>query len=89
MARWVGAEVLPGMLLELSKLSRGTGPVEAVARAYSCSGAIKRGRKLSRSEMASLVDELFATDDPYSCPHGRPTLIRIPLAELDRRFKRT
>jgi DNA mismatch repair protein MutL len=86
---WVGAEVLPGMLLELSKLTGGTGPVEAVARAFACSGAIKRGRRLSHGEMCSLFDELFATMDPYSCPHGRPTLARIPLAELDRRFKRT
>jgi DNA mismatch repair protein MutL len=38
--------------------------------------------------MQSLMDRLFATRLPYSCPHGRPTLIRIGLPELERRFGR-
>ena len=35
-----------------------------------------------------LLDELFALEDPYNCPHGRPTIIRLTRSELDRRFRR-
>ena len=50
--------------------------------------AIKDGDVLSQEEMNHLIDMLFATQNPYICPHGRPTFIRLPLAELDRKFKR-
>jgi DNA mismatch repair protein MutL len=38
--------------------------------------------------MQNLVDRLFATDLPLSCPHGRPTLIQFPLDDLEKRFGR-
>jgi DNA mismatch repair protein MutL len=60
-----------------------------VAKSFSCKAAIKAGDKLSEVEMRVLIDQLFATSMPYVCPHGRPVVIKIALAELDRRFMRT
>ena len=52
-------------------------------------GFTRRTEQLGPEEMTALVDELFATQFPLTCPHGRPTVIHIKLSELDRRFKRT
>ncbi|MFA5833111.1 MAG: DNA mismatch repair endonuclease MutL [Bacteroidota bacterium] len=60
-----------------------------IAKSFSCRAAIKAGEKLSEVEMRSLIDQLFGTSMPYVCPHGRPVLIKLSLAELDRRFFRT
>lgn len=60
-----------------------------LAKSFSCKAAIKAGDRLSEEEMRSLIDQLFATTIPYVCPHGRPVLIKVSLAELDRRFFRT
>ncbi|MBE0643164.1 MAG: DNA mismatch repair endonuclease MutL [Bacteroidetes bacterium] len=60
-----------------------------VAASYGCRAAIKAGDKLSAAEMQTLIDQLFATSNPYVCPHGRPIVIRLQLDELDRRFGRT
>jgi DNA mismatch repair protein MutL len=58
------------------------------AAAFACGAAIKAGQKLSQEEMNALVNSLFAVKNPYICPHGRPTLVRISLEELSRRFLR-
>jgi len=47
------------------------------------------GEPLTLPEMQNLVDQLFATDTPLSCPHGRPTLIQFSLSELEKRFGRS
>ena len=60
-----------------------------IAKSYSCKTAIKTGDRLSEIEMRSLIDQLFATSNPYVCPHGRPIVIKISLEEFDRRFGRT
>jgi DNA mismatch repair protein MutL len=56
---------------------------------YACHAAVRAGEPLTLPEMQNLVDRLFATDTPLSCPHGRPTLIQFSLAELEKRFGRT
>jgi len=61
---------------------------ERVARSWACRGAIMTGDKLSTEAMNALIDQLFATTNPYFCPHGRPTMITISLDELDKRFER-
>ncbi|HUI09780.1 MAG TPA: DNA mismatch repair endonuclease MutL [Bacteroidota bacterium] len=60
-----------------------------LAKSYSCRSAIKAGDPLTEEEMRSLIDQLFATQMPYVCPHGRPVVLRISIEELDRRFGRT
>ena len=62
--------------------------MEKVAAAYACKNAIKSGELLSQVEMHNLMDQLFACETPFFCPHGRPVIITIELEELDRKFKR-
>ena len=62
---------------------------ERIAKSLACKGAIKAGQPLSRPEMEELVDRLFATDLPGHDVHGRPTILRLTLDELARRFGRT
>ncbi len=64
-------------------------PHEKIAAAFACKNAIKSGEKLTQKEMASLVDQLFATREPYFCPHGRPVIVTLNLEEIDKKFKRT
>ena len=49
---------------------------------------MKAGDTLNEQEMGQLVNELFATEKPFFCPHGRPTVVRVPLGEIERRFGR-
>ena len=58
------------------------------AAAFACGSAIKAGQKLSQEEMNTLLNTLFSAENPYICPHGRPTLVRISTDELSRRFLR-
>ena len=62
---------------------------ERIAKSLACKGAIKAGQSLSRPEMEELVDRLFATELPGHDVHGRPTILRLTLDELARRFGRT
>ncbi len=60
-----------------------------LAKSFSCRNAVKTGERLQTQEMLSLIDNLFACQMPYVCPHGRPTVIRLTTEELDKRFSRT
>jgi DNA mismatch repair protein MutL len=61
---------------------------ERIAKSMACKGAIKAGQPLSSQEMNELFDRLFATELPGHDVHGRPTIIRLSIEELDRRFRR-
>lgn len=61
---------------------------ERVAKSFACRSAIMAGDRLSVEAMHALIDQLFATENPYFCPHGRPVMITISVDELDRRFDR-
>jgi DNA mismatch repair protein MutL len=63
--------------------------VKAVAKSYACHAAIKAGERLNQEEMENLVHKVFTTDEPYSCPHGRPTIIKLTLNELNKKFGRS
>ncbi|NLN06784.1 MAG: DNA mismatch repair endonuclease MutL [Firmicutes bacterium] len=54
----------------------------------ACKGAIKANRQLERSEMSALLQNLAVTAEPYTCPHGRPTVMIIPAQTVDRNFRR-
>lgn len=55
----------------------------------SCRGAIKAGHNLNLHQMGVLINDLFLTDKPYVCPHGRPTIIRFTPEELGKLFLRS
>ncbi len=61
---------------------------DQIAAAFACKAAVKFGKKLTLSEMNGLIDQLFATQFPFTCPHGRPTLLQLTQSELERRFGR-
>jgi len=58
------------------------------AQRFACRAAIKAGDKLSEEMMRGLVKALFEAEDPYICPHGRPTIIRFTTEGLRNRFGR-
>jgi DNA mismatch repair protein MutL len=55
----------------------------------ACHPAIKVHRKLDVREMEKLLADLFLCRMPHTCPHGRPTVIRLSLDEIKKMFKRT
>lgn len=61
--------------------------VEKVA-SMSCKAAVKGNNRLSYPEIAELLDELLSLENPYHCPHGRPTIIAMTKYELEKKFKR-
>ncbi|HSG48466.1 MAG TPA: DNA mismatch repair endonuclease MutL [Longimicrobiales bacterium] len=61
---------------------------ERIAMTFACKGAIKAGQRLSDAEMQELFDALFATELPHHDVHGRPTIVRLSSAELERKFGR-
>lgn len=54
----------------------------------SCKAAVKGNHKLSTAEVEALINELLTLENPYNCPHGRPTIISMSRYELEKKFKR-
>lgn len=54
----------------------------------ACKAAIKGNMHISFAEADALIDQLLALENPYTCPHGRPTIISISMQELEKKFKR-
>lgn len=66
-------------------------PYELIASklaSMSCKAAIKGGQKISFKEADALVSQLLTLENPYACPHGRPTIITMTKYELEKKFKR-
>jgi len=62
--------------------------VEEKIASMSCKAAVKGNNRLSREEAEKLIDELLTLENPYNCPHGRPTIITMSKYEMEKRFKR-
>ena len=62
--------------------------IKLVFATAACKASIKAGEKLSYESMRAIVEELKKTKIPYTCPHGRPTMIRLTRKEIEKRFKR-
>ena len=54
----------------------------------ACKAAVKGNMKISREEAVKLIDELLTLENPYHCPHGRPTIISMSKQEVEKKFKR-
>jgi DNA mismatch repair protein MutL len=61
---------------------------EAFIKTMACRTAVKAGDSLKLEEMEQLVADLFKCDNPYTCPHGRPTIFRLSTEELTKKFLR-
>ncbi|HET9939750.1 MAG TPA: DNA mismatch repair endonuclease MutL [Candidatus Eisenbacteria bacterium] len=70
------------------EITRDDPPEERIAKSWACHAAVRSGQPLDPVERRALFDRLFATTLPHGDPHGRPTYVRVPLEELDRRFGR-
>ncbi len=54
----------------------------------ACKASVKGNTRMSHAEMEALLDELLTLENPYNCPHGRPTIISMSKYEIDKKFKR-
>lgn len=84
-------ELLMEMLDSLSdELNRNLSPelIDEKIASMSCKAAVKGKMRLSAAEADTLIGELLTLDNPYHCPHGRPTIIAMSKRELEKKFKR-
>jgi DNA mismatch repair protein MutL len=65
------------------------GARDRLAATLACHSAVRAGQSLTSDSMAAIVRDLFRTAHPTLCPHGRPTLVRLPREEVSRWFGRT
>jgi DNA mismatch repair protein MutL len=92
----VSAKAAPKQLLtdivsdlgSLGRSSQAEEQKEKVRKLVACHSAIKAGDKLTTQEMNQLIKDLYASENPLTCPHGRPTMVKITEAELRKRFGR-
>ena len=85
-----GKEVFLSLIDDLREISEKDTPesvLEKVA-SMSCKAAVKGNSRLSDREIRHLLDELMELDNPFFCPHGRPVIIAMTHAEIDKKFKR-
>ena len=83
------------LLMEMiDSLSDEVGPnltpelIDEKIASMSCKAAVKGNSKLSSAEVHALIGELLKLENPYHCPHGRPTIIEMSRRELEKKFKR-
>lgn len=84
-------DLLIQMLDSLSdEITRNQSPdlIDEKIASMSCKAAVKGNMKLSVQEVDTLIGELLSLDNPYHCPHGRPTIIAMTKRELEKKFKR-
>ena len=62
--------------------------IDEKVASMSCKAAVKGNSRLSAREVDALIGELLTLDNPYHCPHGRPTIIAMTKKELEKKFKR-
>lgn len=62
--------------------------IEEKIASMACKAAVKGNNHMSNEEMRELINELLTLDNPYNCPHGRPTIVTMSKYEMDRKFKR-
>ncbi|MFA4858912.1 MAG: DNA mismatch repair endonuclease MutL [Candidatus Margulisiibacteriota bacterium] len=85
------AELIKDVVAEYADSGRAQSNKEKedkILKMLACKGAVKAGQKLLAEEMKTLIKDLFATTQPHTCPHGRPTYIQYTTADLEKMFKR-
>ena len=84
------ADLLKEILDEILNEKMGGTPAAILYKiaSMSCKAAVKGNTELSEDAAKALIDELLSLEDPYHCPHGRPTMIVMTQSEMDKKFKR-
>ena len=59
-----------------------------ISKTLACKMSVKGNTRINMEQMQSIIDDLVLCDNPYNCPHGRPTIITFTKYELERMFKR-
>ncbi len=75
-------------ILSTGRIRDETGIYEHVSKSMACRGAIKAGAACSFEQMKNLISQLMVTENPKTCPHGRPTMVSFSKKELDKLFGR-
>ncbi|MCE2433944.1 MAG: DNA mismatch repair endonuclease MutL [Candidatus Latescibacteria bacterium] len=100
MRTWQDGQLLRDMIRDMAEAEQATSVPPSVqgrqvapeehrlASVYAWHTSIRTGEDLSTEEMRALIDQLFATREPFVSPYGKPTLVKIGLDEIDNRFKR-
>ena len=82
-------EFFSNMLDSLKESTTSTAfPLEKIIISMACKNAIKAGDSITPEETRELIERLMKTSQPYTCPHGRPTIITMSKYELEKKFKR-
>lgn len=84
-------EMFTVILDELSRetnLGRTPDVINYKIASMACKASVKGNTRMTVEEMEALLDELLTLDNPYNCPHGRPTIISMSKYEIDKKFKR-
>jgi DNA mismatch repair protein MutL len=91
MGKIEGPEQIDDLVSDLlnSEPTRPVSDRERITRIISCRSAIKAGTVCTLEQCQRIVDQLRTTRSPFTCPHGRPTMVRFSRAKLDEMFKRT
>lgn len=76
-------------LVAAGRIKEDTQIYDRVCSTMACRAAIKAGAVCTIEQMSELLDQLFACENPYSCPHGRPTMVSFTREELGKMFGRT
>ncbi len=84
------AELVSEVISDLMDMKRSETPDSIRTRiaTMACKASVKGNNTMSLEEVETLLDEMLTLDNPYNCPHGRPTLITMTKTELDKRFHR-
>lgn len=87
-AKQLFLELLDDMVTETGSGRATTEMIWNKVATASCKAAIKGNQRISRAEVEELIKELLTLDNPYHCPHGRPTMISMSKYEIEKKFKR-
>jgi DNA mismatch repair protein MutL len=86
---WQGGKIFIDILRLLEAEMEQNGDFrDSLAKSIACKAAIKAGKRLTRREMLNLINNLFACQMPYFCPHGRPLIVKMTLSDFEKKFKR-
>lgn len=83
-------EVLDELVESQGSSAKGNSPTVVAEKiaSMSCKAAVKGNMRMSLAEMEALIDELLTLENPYNCPHGRPTIFSMSKYEIEKKFKR-